>query len=260
MSVEMSVESVLEQFAILSAKDQQKFAAQMARHLQGQPKKASKAKKEGEEGEEKTKRVQSEGQKTWHALVKIVRETIKTEVAPEKNVQTPIFCVAGRFKEMENMAPSSEEIIEMYNAYIAKPWVSKTSKSRAEGGSVSSGKKASSAEESEVEEIEPEVKPKPKAAVKPKVEAKVEAKAEPKKAEPKPKAEPKKAKAEPKEEVKEETVMKAVKWAHDGKKYRRAAVAPFHCWDLSSGEYAGVWDAERKEFDTTYSDPELDDE
>jgi hypothetical protein len=257
MSVEMTVENVLEQFAILSAKDQQKFAAQMARHLQGQPKKASKAKKE-KEGEEKTKRVQSEGQKMWHALVRIVRETIKTEVAPEKNVQTPVFCVAGRFKENDNMAPSSEEIIEMYNAYIAKPWESKTSKSRAEGGSVSSGKKASSAEESEVEEIEVKAKPKTevkKADPKPKVEAK--------KAEVKPKAEPKKAepkKAEPKEEVKEETVMKAVKWAHDGKKYRRAAVAPFHCWDLSSGEYAGVWDAERKEFDTTYSDPELDDE
>jgi hypothetical protein len=100
-AIETTVETVLEQFASLDFKEQQKFAAAMTRHLQGSaPKKAGKSsKKASSDGEEKEKREPSAAMAAWHALVKIVRETIKERVNPEKNSQTPVFAVAGRFKE-----------------------------------------------------------------------------------------------------------------------------------------------------------------
>ena len=81
-SVEHSVESVLSQFSVLSAKDQQKFAAEMARFLQGQPKssgakRSAKVQKaassDAESAEAKPKRERSEKQKADFALKTAVR-------------------------------------------------------------------------------------------------------------------------------------------------------------------------------------------
>ena len=264
-AIETTVDTVLEQFATLDFKEQQKFAAAMTRHLQGSApaKKGAKkaAKKDDSEGEEKVKKELSPAMAAWHALVKIVRDTIKERVNPEKNVQTPVFAVAGRFKEEGNNEPSADEIIELYTAYIDAPWESATAKKRA--ASKSDGESVGSC-------LSAEKKPKAKAAA-PKKEAKVVEK---------PKAAPKKVVVEEDEdeeiEEREPIVVEAKKkdsypagstdddtppMAFDrkmvgGKKVKMAKKPwPSHCWAQDGNAYLGVWDESRKAFDTDYDDP-----
>ena len=250
-AIESTVETVLEQFASLDFKEQQKFAAAMTRHLQGAaPKKA--AKKAVADGEEKAKKEPSANMAAWHALVKIVRDTIKERVNPEKNSQTPVFAVAGRFKEEGNTSPSADEIVELYTAYMDSPWESATAKKRA--ASKSDGESVASAD-------------KPKAAKKPVAAAAV------------PKVTAKKAVVVEEEddeieerapiEVKKKDPYPAGSTADDdlppmgfekkfvgGKKVKMSKKPwPAHCWAEGGGAYLGVWDESRKAFDTDYDDP-----
>ena len=264
-AIDVTVDSVLEQFSLLDFKEQQKFSAAMTRHLQGAPKKAKKTK--SEDDVEKVKREPSEGMKAWHSLVALVRETVKTEINPEKNVQTPILAVAGRFKENGNLEPDTEEIIDLYNQYMSDPWESATKKKRAAKGSDTSSVASS-------------------AKVEPKVEPKVEAKKpEVKKAKSEPKKASKKTKPVVEEDEiveKEPVVIAAAPSAPAAKKdsypsgsteddtppmaFERKMLGgqkvkmskkpwPAHCWSQSSGDYLGVWDDAKKEFDTNYDDP-----
>ena len=265
-AIDVTVDSVLEQFSLLDFKEQQKFSAAMTRHLQGAPKKAKKTK--SEDDVEKVKREPSEGMKAWHSLVALVRETVKTEINPEKNVQTPILAVAGRFKENGNLEPDTEEIIDLYNQYMSDPWESATKKKRAAKGSDTSSV-ASSAK------VEPKVE---KAEVK-------KAKSEPKKAKSEPKKASKKTKPVVEEDEiveKEPVVIAAAPSAPAAKKdsypsgsteddtppmaFERKMLGgqkvkmskkpwPAHCWSQSSNDYLGVWDDAKKEFDTNYDDP-----
>jgi len=252
-AIETTVDTVLEQFATLDFKEQQKFAAAMTRHLQGAaPKKATK--KAVAEGEEKVKKEPSAGMAAWHALVKIVRDTVKERINPEKNSQTPVFAVAGRFKEEGNNTPSAEEVVELYTSYMDAPWESATAKKRA---GKSDSESTGSAEKPKAKKV----------AEKPKTVAE------------KPKTASKKIVIEEEEDEIEECapiVVEAKKkdpypagsTADDtpplgfekkfvgGKKVKMAKKPwPSHCWAESGGAYLGVWDEARKTFDTDYDDP-----
>jgi hypothetical protein len=272
-AIETTVESVLEQFANLDFKEQQKFASAMTRHLQGSAPAKKGSKKASSDGEEKEKREPSAAMAAWHALVKIVRETIKERVNPEKNSQTPVFAVAGRFKEEGNSEPSADEIVELYTAYMDAPWESKTAKARA--ASKSDGESVGSC----VSADKPKAKAKAKAAVeKPKTAEKPKAKAA---APPPPKAKAAVVVEESDDEIEERApivVEKAKKNGYPagstssadtppmafernkmlgGKKVKMSKKPwPAHCWEnQEGGAYLGVWDESRKEFDTNYDDP-----
>jgi hypothetical protein len=259
-AIDVTVDTVLEQFSLLDFKEQQKFSAAMTRHLQGAPKKVRKMKSDDEE---KVKREPSEGMKAWHSLVSLVRETVKAEINPEKNVQTPILAVAGRFKENGNLEPDTEEIIDLYNQYVASPWESATAKKRA----AKSSETSSVASASNVK-----IEPKKVDAKKPEVK-KVDAK----------KPEVKKALKKTKPVVEEDEIVEKepVVIASEkkdpypsgsteddtppmaferkmlgGQKVKMSKKPwPAHCWSQSSGDYLGVWDDSKKEFDTNYDDP-----
>jgi hypothetical protein len=268
-AIETTVETVLEQFANLDFKEQQKFAAAMTRHLQGSApaKKGGKGtKKAAADGEEKEKREPSAAMAAWHALVKIVRDTIKERINPEKNSQTPVFAVAGRFKEESNNTPSADEIVELYTAYIDAPWESKTAKSRA---AKSDGESVGSCVSAEKSKAKAKVE-KPKTAAAPKAKAPA-----PKKAE-KPKAvavveesedeieerepivaETKKKDSYPAGSTEDDTPPMAFeKKMLGGKKVKMSKKPwPAHCWAENGGAYLGVWDDSHKAFDTDYDDP-----
>lgn len=264
-AIDVTVDTVLEQFSLLDFKEQQKFSAAMTRHLQGAPKKAKKTKSEDEE---KVKREPSEGMKAWHSLVALVRETVKTEINPEKNVQTPILAVAGRFKQNGNLEPDTEEIIDLYNQYMSEPWESATAKKRAAKGS-------------ETSSVSSSTKPKAEVKVEPK-KVEVEVKVKKAKAEPKKVAKKTKPVLEEEEEIVEKEPVVIAPPAAAAKKdpypsgsteddtppmaFERKMLGgqkvkmskkpwPAHCWSQSSGDYLGVWDDAKKEFDTNYDDP-----
>ncbi len=164
MATEITIESVLEQFAELSVKEQQKFFAEAVKSLQG---KKSTKKTASPEAEDKPKKEMSEGQKKYMALCQLVRDTVKKELKLEKSPQKPVMSVAGRFKEADNYEPSTEEIVALYNEYIASPWESKSAKAKAaksESGSEAKPKAAESESESEEEEEKPKKAPAKKKA------------------------------------------------------------------------------------------------
>ena len=254
-AIETTVDTVLEQFATLDFKEQQKFAAAMTRHLQGSAPakkgKKEKAAKKDKSDEEKVKKELSPAMGAWHALVKIVRDTIKERVNPEKNAQTPVFAVAGRFKEQGNNTPSADEIVELYTAYIDAPWESATQKKRAAKSDGESVGSCLSAEK------------KPNDAAKPAKPAKAAAK---------------KVVVEEEEEIEEREPIVVEKTKKDsypagstdddtppmafdrkmvgGKKVKMSKKPwPSHCWAQDGGAYLGVWDESRKAFDTDYDDP-----
>ena len=253
-AIESTVETVLEQFANLDFKEQQKFAAAMTRHLQGAaPKKA--AKKAVAEGEEKVKKEPSANMAAWHALVKIVRDTIKERVNPEKNSQTPVFAVASRFKEEGNTSPSADEVVELYTAYMDAPWETPTAKKRA--ASKSDGESVGSV-------LSAEKKPKTKkpaaAPAAPKVTAKkvVVVEEEDDEIEERPPIEVKKKDPYPAGSTADDDLppMGFEKKFVGGKKVKMSKKPwPAHCWAESGGAYLGVWDESRKNFDTDYDDP-----
>ena len=271
-AIETTVETVLEQFATLEPKEQQKFAAAMARHLQGSsPKKGSK--KASSSSEEKEKREPSPAMAEWRALCKIVRETIKERINPEKNGQKPVFAVAGRFKENGNNEPSADEIVELYTAYMDAPWESKTAKLRAASksdsesvGSCVSAEKPKAKAEKPKAKVEKANVEKPKVE-KPKVEkAKVEKKAfavveEESDDEIEERApivaESTKKNPYPAGSTEDDTPPMAFeKKMVGGKKVKMSKKPwPAHCWAEGGGAYLGVWDETRKEFDTDYDDP-----
>jgi hypothetical protein len=287
-AIETTVETVLEQFASLDFKEQQKFAAAMTRHLQGSApaKKTGKgAKKAAADGEEKEKREPSAAMAAWHALVKIVRDTIKERINPEKNSQTPVFAVAGRFKEEGNNEPSADEIVELYTAYMDAPWESKTAKARAAKSDAESVSSCVSAEKTKAKTkaVVAAEKPKAVAAEKPKTAAVPKAVAAP----PPPAAKKAVVVAEESDdEVEDRAPVLCVKVKKDGypagttgeddtppmafernkmlggKKVKMAKKPwPAHCWEnQEGGAYLGVWDVERKTFDTDYDDPMAEDE
>jgi hypothetical protein len=264
-AIDVTVDSVLEQFSLLDFKEQQKFSAAMTRHLQGAPKKAKKTKSEDVSDEkEKVKREPSEGMKAWHSLVALVRETVKTEINPEKNVQTPILAVAGRFKQNGNLEPDTEEIIDLYNQYMSEPWESATAKKRAAKGSETSSV-ASSSTKVEPKKVEVEVKVK-KAKAEPKKTAKktkpvleeedeiVEKAAVVIAAAPAPAA---KKDPYPSGSTEDDTPPMAFERKMLGGQKVKMSKKPWpaHCWSQASGDYLGVWDDAKKEFDTNYDDP-----
>jgi len=226
----------------------------MTRHLQGAaPKKATK--KAVDEGEEKVKKEPSANMAAWRALQKLVRDTIKERVNPEKNSQTPVFRVAARFKEEGNTSPSADEIVELYTAYMDAPWESATAKKRAASksdgesvGSVNSAKKTA-------KKVVEKVAEKPKAAAKKAVvveeEDEIEERApivvEAKKKDPYPAGTTADDELPP---------MGFEKKFVGGKKVKMSKKPwPAHCWAEGGGAYLGVWDVSRKAFDTDYDDP-----
>lgn len=234
----IAVDSVLSQFSALSTKDQQKFAAEMARFLQGQPKKSGakrsvKAAKDAESSEEeKPKRERSEKQKADFALKTAVREAILAHTKAEKLSQSIVFPIAGRLKELGNMEPTAEQVVALYNEYLATPWLCKGSKKK-DTGSVS--------DKASVAASEAEEKPVVKAEAPKKVAKKVVAPPPP---------------PPPAEEDEEEvTEFETEAWTHEGKAYMRHKKAPLYCWDLKTSEYKGVWIPERKAFNTDIPDP-----
>lgn len=243
-SVEHSVESVLSQFSVLSAKDQQKFAAEMARFLQGQPKssgakRSAKVQKavssDAESAEAKPKRERSEKQKADFALKTAVREAILAHTKAEKLSQSIVFPIAGRLKELGNMTPSADEVVQLYKQYLDSPWLCKGSKKK-DGAASSSAGSVAAEEESEAEEEEkPKVEEKPKKAAKKLIVA----------APPPP----------PPAEEEEDEEIEVEKWVHEGVEYQRTKKAPYYCWDLKTAEYKGVWVPERKVFNTSMPDP-----
>ena len=270
-AIDVTVDTVLEQFSLLDFKEQQKFSAAMTRHLQGAPKKVRKTKSDDEE---KVKREPSEGMKAWHSLVSLVRETVKTEINPEKNVQTPILAVAGRFKENGNLEPDTEEIIDLYNQYVASPWESATAKKRAAKGSETSSVASASnvkiepkkvdAKKPEVKKVDakkPEVKKAPK-KTKPVLEDKEEDEIVEKEpvviATPTAPAAPEAKKDPyPSGSTEDDTPPMAFERKMLGGQKVKMSKKPWpaHCWSQSSGDYLGVWDDSKKEFDTNYDDP-----
>ena len=245
----------------------------MTRHLQGSApaKKGGKGtKKAAADGEEKEKREPSAAMAAWHALVKIVRDTIKERINPEKNSQKPVLAVAGRFKEESNNTPSADEIVELYTTYMDAPWESKTAKARAaksDGESVGSCVSA--------EKPKAKAEPVKKVAEKPKAKAAAATPPAPKKAE-KPKAvavveesedeieerepivaETKKKDSYPAGSTEDDTPPMAFeKKMLGGKKVKMSKKPwPAHCWAENGGAYLGVWDDSHKAFDTDYDDP-----
>ena len=253
-AIDVTVDSVLEQFALLDFKEQQKFSAAMTRHLQGVPKKARKNKTD--EDVEKVKREPSDGMKAWHALVALVRDAVKTEINPEKNVQKPILAVAGRLKENNNLEPDTEEIIDLYNQYTADPWESATAKKRAAKGSevssVASSTKKVKVEAKKAETKKPEVKSAKK--TKPVVEDDDEIVEKEPIAAPAPAA---KKDPYPAGSTEDDTPPMAFERKMLGGQKVKMSKKPWpaHCWSQSSGDYLGVWDDAKKEFDTNYDDP-----
>jgi hypothetical protein len=259
-AIDVTVDTVLEQFALLDFKEQQKFSAAMTRHLQGVPKKARKNKTDDLSNEkEKVKREPSDGMKAWHALVALVRDAVKTEINPEKNVQKPILAVAGRLKENGNLEPDTEEIIDLYNQYTADPWESATAKKRAakgsESSSVASSTKKVKVEAKKAETKKPEVKSAKK--TKPVVEDDDEIVEKEPVAMPAAPAPAAKKDPYPAGSTEDDTPPMAFERKMLGGQKVKMSKKPWpaHCWSQSSGNYLGVWDDAKKEFDTNYDDP-----
>ena len=254
-AIDVTVDSVLEQFSLLDFKEQQKFSAAMTRHLQGAPKKVRKTK--SDDDVEKVKREPSEGMKAWHALVALVRDAVKTEINPEKNVQTPILAVAGRLKENGNLEPDTEEIIDLYNQYMSEPWESATKKKRSTKGSETSSvasepKPKAKVSTKKVETKKPEVKK--SKTTKPVVDEEDEIVEKEPISVPAPAA---KKDPYPSGSTEDDTPPMAFERKMLGGQKVKMSKKPWpaHCWSQSSGDYLGVWDEVKKEFDTNYDDP-----
>ena len=252
----VSIESVLEQFALLNTKDQQKFSAEMTRHLQGSVKKSKgKSTKKSDGDEDKAPRPTSDAMKTWYALINTVRSAL-AESHGEANKsgkkvfsQAIVYNVAARFKESGDMEPSEEEVEEMYQTYLANPTPSKRQQDKAskDSGSEDGEPKKTAGRPKKVATAA--AAPAPSAAAKPaaaKVEAKPTAATKPKKVAPPPVEE---------EEEEEADAIETEKWTHEGKKYARNKNQPLYCWDIKTQEYMGVYDPETNSFDTSIDDP-----
>lgn len=242
--IETTVESVLEQFANLDFKEQQKFAAAMTRHLQGAPAKKATKKAKKDDDEEKEKRPRSEAQSAWNALQSIVRKGIIDYANLEKLPQATVYTIASRFKEEGKNTPSTEEVVELYNSYMDAPWMSKTAKARSakDGESVSSEKPK--AEKPKAEKPKDE-KPKAKKVV---VEEEIEERA--------PIVVEKKDSYPAGSSAEDTPPMAFERKMLGGKKVKMSKKPwPAHCWAQDGGAYLGVWDEGSKTFDTDYDDP-----
>jgi len=266
----VSIDSVLEQFALLNTKDQQKFSAEMTRHLQGSVKKSKSKSKKSDSDEEKAPRPTSDAMKAWYALINTVRSALAESHGEENKAgkkvfsQAIVYNVAARFKESGDMEPSEEDVEEMYQTYLANPTPSKRQLDKASKDSGSEDgepKKAGRPKKAAVVDAihlpgPSAAVPAPVAAAAPKAKA-AAAKAVAKPASAKAEAKPKKVAPPPVEDEEEEEAapIETEKWVHEGKKYARNKTQPLYCWDIKTQEYMGVYDPESNSFDTSIDDP-----
>lgn len=257
----VSIESVLEQFALLNTKDQQKFSAEMTRHLQGSVKKSKSKSKKSDSDEDKAPRPTSDAMKTWYALINTVRSALAESHGEENKAgkkvfsQAIVYNVAARFKESGDMEPSEEDVEEMYQQYLANPTPSKRQQDKASKDSGSEDGEPKKAGRPKKAEAKP-APASPKVEAKPAPAAKAEAKPASKPASAKAEAKPKKVTPPPVAEEEEEAdAIETEKWTHEGKKYARNKTQPLYCWDIKTQEYMGVYDPETNSFDTSVDDP-----